>query len=145
MANLFDRLKDSGLIVRHHDGNQFRLWLKRAAHVRGIDQTAAVHRKNRDFAADFFQMLAGMKYGMMLNARSDHVIARGHQSGDREIVALRAAAGEDNLRGHATQQVSHRFACVLNRGARFLPVVVDRRGVAEVLPKIGAHGFEDLG
>ncbi len=41
--------------------------------------------------------------------------------------------------------VGHRFARILDRGARFLPVMVDGRGVAEVLPKIRAHGLEHLG
>ena len=59
LADLFDRLQHAGLIVRHHDGDELGVRTQGAANIVGIDQPAAVHRHIRDFAARFFQMLAG--------------------------------------------------------------------------------------
>ena len=43
-------------------------------------------------------MLTGEQHGMMLDARSNDVIARAGQSHDCQIVALGPTAGEDDLR-----------------------------------------------
>src|SRR5271169_5689462 len=67
------------------------------------------------------------------------------KSKDRQVSGFSAAAGEDNLRGAASQQRCHRLARALNRRPCLLSMMVDGRRVAEVLPEISLHGLKDRG
>ena len=82
---------------------------------------------------------------MVFNARCDDVVARANQSGNRKVVRLGTAAGENDFGSAAAKQCGHRLASVLNGGPCVLAVMVDRRGVAELLPEIGPHRLEYLG
>ena len=62
-----------------------------------------------------------------------------------QVVAFSAAAGEDDLRGAASQQRGDRFARPLDRRPRLLSMVMNGRRVPEVLPEVGLHGLKDLG
>jgi hypothetical protein len=57
-ADLFNRLQNSGLVVRHHDRNELRIRAQSAPHVIGIDQATAIYWKNRDVCPNVLQMLA---------------------------------------------------------------------------------------
>ena len=90
-------------------------------------------------------MLTGIHHGVMLDGRSDDMIARLGESEDRKVVAFGATAGEDNFRRPATQQFGDRLACPLHGRPRLLSMMVDGRSVAEVLGKVGTHCLQDLG
>ncbi len=62
-----------------------------------------------------------------------------------QIVAFGAAAGEDDLRGPASQQSGYRLARPLHCRPRLLSVMMDGRRVPETLPEVGLHGLKDLG
>ena len=81
----------------------------------------------------------------MLDARGDHVIAGRHESCNREIVALGPSAGENDFGGAASEQLRHRLARIFDRSPRLLPMMMNGRGIAESLPKPGAHSLKHLG
>src|ERR1035437_3949790 len=81
----------------------------------------------------------------MLDTRRDDVIPRANQARNGEIVGLRTAAGENNLRSAAAEQRGHPLACVLYRCPGLLPVMVDGGGVSELIPEIGPHRLEHFG
>src|ERR1700746_3991354 len=81
---------------------------------------------------------------MMFDGGSDRVVTRLKQSKKGEVVCLRTAAGENHFRRAAAEQGSHRFARAFDCGARLLPMMMDRRGIAEVFGKIRPHSFEHL-
>ncbi len=91
----------------------------------------------------------------MLDSRSNNMLSGLHETSlgetglhetkDREVVALGAAAGEDDLRGPASDQRGYRLAGTLHRRPGLLSMVMDGRGVAKMLPEIGLHGCQDLG
>ena len=145
LANLLDGLQDAGFVVRHHDGDELGVRAQGAADVVGINQAAAIHGDVGDFASHRFQMLAGVQHRMMLDGRTDYVVSGTGQARDGEVIALGAAAGEDDFRGPAPEQRRHRFACALDCRPRLLPVMVDGRRVAEVLREVRPHGLENLG
>src|ERR1019366_2797505 len=78
----------------------------------------------------------------MLDGRGDDVIARLQQAKQRQVVALGAAAGEDDLRRTAVQQLRNLLARVLHSGARLLSLLMNGRGVAELLEEVGTHGLK---
>src|ERR1039457_987331 len=81
----------------------------------------------------------------MLHGRGDDVIARLHQAKQRQIVALGAAAGEDDLRRTAVQQLGNLLARVLHGGARLLSLLMNGRRVAKLLEEVGTHGLKHFG
>src|ERR1039458_5182483 len=78
----------------------------------------------------------------MLYGRGNDVIARLHQAKQRQVVALGAAAGEDDLRRAAVQQLRNLLARVLHRRARLLSLLMNGRRVAELLKEVGTHGLK---
>src|ERR1044072_6018189 len=89
-------------------------------------------------------MLARMQGRMMLDARGDHMAARRNQPGNRQVVGCRPAAGEHYLRGSAPEQFRRRFPRIFNRRPRLLPMMMNGRGIPEVLGKIRGHGLKHL-
>src|SRR5690349_19802006 len=81
---------------------------------------------------------------MVLNLRSDDVIACVGDTKDREIISLSAAAGEDDLRSAATKQTRHRFPRALHRSTSMLPMLVDGGSVPELLQIERTHRLENL-
>ena len=81
----------------------------------------------------------------MLYRRGDDVIVRLHQAKQRQVVAFGAAAGENDLRGTAVQQLGNLLTRVLDRGARLLSLLVDGRRVAEPLEEVRTHRLKHLG
>ena len=82
---------------------------------------------------------------MMLDARGDHVIARLHQP---EIARLSPSVPPlvktiSDARQPSKAATDSRAS--LHRSPRLLPMMMDGRGIAEVLPKIWPHGLEHLG
>src|SRR5664280_2411486 len=81
----------------------------------------------------------------MLHGRGDDVIARLHQAKQRQVVALSASAGEDDLRRTAVQQFRNLLARMLYRGARLLSLLMNGRCIAELLEEVGTHGLKHFG
>ena len=73
---------------------------------------------------------------MMLDGRGDDVSPGLSQPENRQIVGFGAAAGENNFRRAATQQSGHRFARALDGCPGLLSMMMDGRGVAEVLAEV---------
>ncbi len=73
------------------------------------------------------------------------MIARLHQSKQSQIVALGTAAGEDNLRWPAVQQLRNLLARMLHRRARLLALLMNGRRVAKLLEEVGAHRLKHFG
>src|SRR5713101_6491703 len=89
-------------------------------------------------------MLTGQQHGVVLDGRSDDVIAGVREPCNRQIIALGSAAGKDEFGCAASQQRCYRVPRALDRSTGLLPVMVDRRCVAKVLSEIWAHGFEHI-
>ncbi len=145
LANLAHRLQHARLIVRQDDADQLRLRTQRPPHIIGIDQRPPIHRQVRHRATHLFQALAGVQHGMVLDRRGDDVIARLHHPQQRQVVAFGAAAGEDDLRRTAVQQIGNLLAGALDRCPRLLPLLVNRRGVAKLLEEVRTHRLKHLG
>ena len=64
------------------------------------------------------------------------------ESKQREVVALGASGGEDDLCGSAVEQGGDALAGVLYGGACLLAVLMDRGCVAEVSEQPGTHGIQ---
>src|SRR5207302_8981203 len=82
---------------------------------------------------------------MVLDTGGDHVVALARQPEDSQVVRFGAAAGENDLRVPAPEQHRNRLPCALHGRPRFLPVMVDRRGIPEMLAEVGLHGLKNLG
>src|SRR5207302_4551797 len=96
-SDLFYRLENASLVVRHHDRDQLGARTKSGAHVVRIDQPLSVHVKVSHFTSALLQTFAGIQHGMMLDLRSNDVIAGMRQPKDSEIVGFRSAAGENDF------------------------------------------------
>src|SRR5579862_4893191 len=142
LANFLHWLQHPCFVVGDHDRNQFCVRSQRTAHIIRINQPKPVHGHIRHLAPSLLEMLARVQYGVMLDGRSDDVIAGLHQSRDRQIVGFGAAAGEDDFRRAAAEQRSNRLPRLLDGRSSFLPVAMNRRRIAEALAKIRAHGSE---
>jgi hypothetical protein len=96
-SNFFDGLQRTSLVVGHHDRDQPSVWPQGSPQIAGINQAASVDGKAGDFATDFLQMLHCVEYRVVLDARSDYMIARLGETGNRQIIRLGAAAGKDHF------------------------------------------------
>ena len=143
-ADLSHRLQCADLVVGHHHADELRIRPKGTAYVLGINHAGRIDGQKRDLDAAIAQPLRRMEHGMMLDGAGDKVIARLQHAGQGQVIALRAAAGEDDLRRAAPQQARHLLAGTLHGGPGTLAVKVDGGGVAELLGKPRAHGREHL-
>ena len=85
-----------------------------------------------------------MQHRMMFNPAGEDMIPSPDRSKNCQIVALRAAAGEDDFRWPAPQQSRHAGPCLLHRGTRPLPLLVDRGGIAKLLHQERPHRLQHL-
>ncbi len=132
-ADLLDRLHDSGFVVGHHDADQLGIRAQRFADVVGINFSAAAYGDAGNLAPRLFQTLAGVEHGVVLDGRSDHVVAAADETKNAQVIRLSPTAGKDHLRGTRVQQRSHRGPRLLYRRPRVLPVMVDGGCIAELL------------
>ena len=143
-ANCVHVLKHAGFVIREDDADQLGVRTERTADIVGTDQTSAIDWEVRHLAAGIFEPLAGIQNGVVLDRRSDEVVAGLGQSEERQIVALGASAGEDDFGGTAVHKIGDMLAGLLDRGARLLALLVDGRGIAELLQEVGLHGRKHL-
>ena len=102
LGDLLDRLDGADLVVRRHDGDERGVLGKLTLQLLEIDAALLVHVQIGDAVALFFQRLAGVQHRMVLDLGGNEVLAAlcrraVHKAADREVVRLRAAAGEDDL------------------------------------------------
>ena len=70
-------------------------------------------------------MFAGVKHGVVLDGRSDDMIAGTDQTEDGQIVGFSAATGKHHFGRAASQQRSHGFTRALDGCACLLPMMMD--------------------
>src|SRR5438128_2178815 len=80
----------------------------------------------------------------MLDSRSNDVLSRFRKAENRQVIPLRSAAGEDDLRSPASQQGRYRLARMLDRRPCLLSMMMDGRGIAETLAEIRLHRRKNL-
>src|SRR5690242_10294617 len=78
--DLGHRLQYSGLVVRHHDGNQLRVRTKSLAHVYRIDKSTTINRKIRNLSALLLEVFARVQNGVMFDGGRYNVLAGSDQS-----------------------------------------------------------------
>ena len=67
LADLFDRLDCSGLVVGHHEGDELGVGPEGAADVGGIDDAVAAYRKKCHLDATLCQALGGVENGVVFD------------------------------------------------------------------------------
>jgi len=80
----------------------------------------------------------------MLDLRSDEMVARYERAKESQVIALRAAGGEDNLGGSAVEEVGDRLAGVIDSRTGVLALLMDGAGIPEALDIKRPHRLEDL-
>ena len=143
-ADLLDRLQNPSLIVGHHDRDELRVGTQRPLQLGRIDESLAIDRQVCNLRPTLLEALARVQHCMMFNLGSNHVIAGMGQSKNCKIVSFGAAAGEDHLCSTTSQQARDRLPRPLHRCARMLSVVVNRRGIPELVKIIRAHRLKHL-
>ena len=141
-ADLHYRLRHAGFIVGHHDADELGVGAEGALNVGGIDSSRAIHRHECHFHAVALKLMAGIEHGMVLDSRSDNVIAGGSDAKNRQIICLSPAAGKNDFRRPAIQQCGHTFARAFYRGPGMLPLLMYGRGVAKPLRIVRTHGLQ---
>ena len=137
-------LQHARFIIGVDNAYELGVRLDRAAHVVGVEQAAGIDRQVCDLAANFFEALAGVEDGVVLDGRSDDVVAGLDDAKKRKVVAFRTPTGEDDFGSAAVQQLRHLLASVFHSGSRLLALLVNRGRIAELLHEVRPHGVEDF-
>src|SRR5277367_6820471 len=100
-ADFRDWIDHSNLIVGIHDGNQNGGWADSGFQLIQVDPAIFLHRQIGDFKTVFFQALAGIQHGLVLDSLSDDVIAlfaeHFRDAFDHQVVGFGGAAGKDDF------------------------------------------------
>ena len=67
-----------------------------------------------------------------------------HDAEQGQVVTLRAATGKDHLGRTTVQQLCNLLASLFNRGACLLSLLMNGRGIPELLEEVWTHGVEHL-
>jgi hypothetical protein len=143
-------LDDTGLVVGEHDADEFGVRLEGSFEGCGFDEAGGCARQEGDLDTTGFESLSGVEDGVVLDGGGDEMrgfsrVEEGLEDAEEcEVVALRAAGGEDDLGGAATEKAGDLVACELDGRTGLLALLMDGAGVAEVLDPEGMHGIEDL-
>ncbi len=124
LSDFPDGLDGADLVVGEHHADENRLFRERLFDDGGIDQAVLAHVDVGHLEALLFQALAGVEHGLVLDGRSDDVLALAGvvlgDAFDREVVALRCAAREhDLLAAVGTDHVRDGLAGVFDGGLGF--------------------------
>src|SRR5688572_26337492 len=122
LPNRLDWLNGPDLVVREHDAHENRLVGERLLDGFGGDDAVFVGGNVRHLEALFFEALARVEHGLVLDGRRDDVLAlRPVVLGDtldREVVAFGGTRGEHDLFARlGTDEARNRLACGVDRGA----------------------------
>ena len=107
-ADFLYGLNRSDLVVGMHDRDKDCFSGNRLPDVVGIDQAISIHGQDRNLETLLLQEMAGLQDGVMLDGGGNDMIPLalpgvGHPF-DGRVVALRPAAGEDDLSGRRPQK-----------------------------------------
>jgi hypothetical protein len=112
--------RSSYLVVGVHDGNDHCVRPQRATQVFRIDKPLRVDRQVGRFEALLSELLNGVEDSVMLDGRGDQVPSAPQRTEggapDRQVVALAAAAGKNDVVGTRAQD----FATVWRAASRAL-------------------------
>ena len=103
-----------------------------------------IDRDEIDLDPAFPQLLAGMQHRMMFDCAGDDMIPRLNRTKDRQVIALRPAAGKDNFRRPATEEPRHASPRLLYCPTSVLAFLVDRRSIAEPFQQKRTHSLQHL-
>src|SRR5262249_19750048 len=147
-SDFCERLHGAEFVVRVHDGNERGVWAKRFLDLLHGDKTLAIHGKIGDGDAFFFQSLASVENGFVLDVRCDDVLgSAGRRANDTEdgvIIGFGAAAGEDDFLGSGAEKGSDLITGGFDGGAGTLADRMDAGSVAEFGGEVRKHRIEDL-
>ena len=146
-ADLGQRVNRADLVVREHEADEDRLAPDRGGDLSGFDPPRPVGREVRDLEAFTLELVAGVEHRVVLGRSRDDVVSlravSARRAQDREVVALRGAAREDDLlrRGaHAFRDMASRL---VHRRLRLPAEDVAARGrVSERAREVWSHRFE---
>jgi hypothetical protein len=86
----------------------------------------------------FFSSAAAVcRIALCSMGRDHHVISRLDEARQSPVVAFGSAAGEGHLQRMAVEQLCHAHARMIQHQLRAVPIGVQRRGVAELIPVAG--------
>ena len=150
--NLPNRLHHPGFIIRHHDRDQPSRRPQRPPHILRVDHPTRIHRHISYRASLRLQPPASIQNRVVLNRRSDNVIAIANHPGPRmpghtkhgQVIRFRPAAGKHYLRCPRPNQRGHALPSPLHRPPRLLSMRMNRRGIPKALRKIRPHRLQYL-
>ena len=150
-CDLADRLNGAGFVVGQHHADELRVGPQSGFDLRRVHDTSTIGLDVGNFDAAAFERLSGEEYGVVLDLRRDEVggLVLVEQdlknAGEREVVALGSAGGEDDLPGTAVEQRGDSGARVLDGGACALAGLMRGAWIAVALEPERSHRLEDLG
>ena len=154
LGDLLERLNGADLVVRRHDGDQCGVLGQLVLQLLQINMAFLVNVQISDAVAFLFERFAGVEHCMMLDLGGDDMLAAlgggtVHKAADREVVRLRAAAGEQDLarcvivlfvdRHRCVQALADDLACLIDGLLRLAAHAVQRGRIAVVLGQPRLH------
>ena len=145
-TDCLQRLNGSNLVVRRHDGNQHSIRTNRRFNGFRRNHAVRIDRQNGHLKALAFERLGAVQDGVMLNRRDNQVtplfLVGAHRTLERPVVALRAAAGEENLRARRADHVGDLLARLLHRRVAGVGEAVCAGRIGILLGQVWHHGLK---
>ena len=146
LANGLQRLNRADLVVRRHDGDEHGIRADGRFHGLRRNHTVRVHGQNGNVESFAFQRLGAVQNRVMLNRRDNQMtplfLVRAHYALERPVVALRAAAGEENLRALGADDVGNLLARLLHRRVAGVGEAVCAGRIGILLGQVWHHGLQ---
>ena len=147
LANLFQGLQNTDLIVGRHNADQNGLVGECSFELVQINQSIRLYGKVGHLIAVFFQALAGIEHRLVLGHRGNDVVpffpVHLGYAFDCEVVALGGSRGKDDLLGGRADELGNLFARGFHGCFCFPPeLVVTAGGIAEHVGEIRRHGLQ---
>ncbi len=145
-ADGLQRLDRADFVVRRHDGDEHGIRANCGLDRFRRNDAIRIDRQNGHLKALAFERLGAVQDGVMLNRRDNQVtplfLVGAHRALERPVVALRAAAGEENLRARRTDHVGDLLARLLHRRVAGVGKAVCTGRVGILLRQIRHHGLK---
>ena len=147
--NFGDRLPHTGFVIDGHHRHDGGALVERGLERVKVDDTIEVRADARDAIAIALEPARGAEHGLVLDPRGDDpvdTVGRGPGGAlDGKVVALAAAASEDNLRRASPTDLSHDLAGLFERRLGRPAGGVAARRIAGVLGQERQHRLDGLG
>ena len=134
--DLCNGLNAPNLVIRRHDRNEYRILPERRRDIRRIDAPRRVYRQIGNGKPAVLHRTATLEHRMMFNGRGNDVrplprsAPRLREPPNRPVVALRAAAREENLFGQSPNERRCLFPCTIDTTPRKLTKRMQARRVS---------------